>query len=67
MISQPTGVLVMEDENCTEMRSCIKVFEAIDPDVKIIRTIKACGRPDISYLKLANEWEAQVPAHLLPI
>src|ERR1700745_3824056 len=57
-----TGVLVMDDDNCTDMRGCIRVFEAIDPDVKIIRTMEASGHRDTSYLKLATGWEARMPA-----
>jgi hypothetical protein len=57
-----TGVLAMDDDNCTDMRGCIRVFEAIDPNVKIIRTTEASEHRDTIYLKLATGWEARTPA-----
>jgi hypothetical protein len=57
-----TGLLVMNEHDCTDMSGCIKVFEGIDPEVKLIRTIEASGRPDTTYRKLADGWKAFVPA-----
>jgi hypothetical protein len=56
-----TGLLVMNDDECTDMSGCIKVFEGIDPQVKPIRTIEACGRRDTIYRKLSDGWEAFDP------
>jgi hypothetical protein len=56
-----TGLLVMNDHECTDMGGCIKVFEGIDPRVRLIRTIEACGRRDTIYRKLADGWEAFDP------
>ena len=56
-----TGLLVMNDHDCTDMSGCIKVFEGIDPEVKIIRTTQASGRRDTIYLKLANGLESRTP------
>jgi hypothetical protein len=56
-----TGLLVMNEHDCTDMSGCIKVFEGIDPEVKIIRTTQASGRRDTIYLKLANGWESRTP------
>jgi hypothetical protein len=52
----------MDDGDCTDMSGCIKVFEGMDPEVGLIRTIEACGRPDTTYRKLAGGWKAFMPA-----
>jgi len=57
-----TGLLVMDDGDCTDMSGCINVFEGMDPEVRLIRTIEACGRPDTTYRKLAGGRKAFMPA-----
>ena len=56
-----TGLLVMNEHDCADMSGCIKVFEGIDPEVKLIRTIEASGCRDTIYLKLANGCESRIP------
>ena len=51
----------MDEGDCIDMSDCIRVFEGIDPEVKLIRTIEASGRPDTIYRKLADGWKAFVP------
>jgi hypothetical protein len=57
-----TGVLVMDEHDCTDMSGCIQVFEGIDPEVRLIRTMEASGHPDTIYRKLAEGWKAFIPA-----
>jgi hypothetical protein len=56
-----TGLLVMNEHDCTDMSGCIGVFGFIDPEVKIIRTTQASGRRDTIYLRVANGWESRIP------
>ena len=42
------GILMMEEDSCTDMNGAIKLFQAIDPNVKAIDTF-AGTRPDTSY------------------
>lgn len=52
------GLLFMEPLNCCDMAECIKLFSAIDPDVRRILTY-AGGVPDTEYRKDGSgEWVA---------
>jgi hypothetical protein len=42
---------------CCDMRGCIKLFAAIDPDVEKINTFDH-GKPDTSYIRAADKWRA---------
>ena len=55
-----TGVLHMEKGNCCHAPECINIFERIDVEVKEIKTF-AGDRPDTSYVKGQNGWEAFLP------
>src|ERR1700739_3770863 len=44
-----TGLLVMNEHDCTDISGCIKVFEGIDLEV----TTQASGRRDTLYLRVA--------------
>jgi hypothetical protein len=52
-----TGTLLMPENNCCDMRGCIKLFEAIATDVDRIYTFVG-GEPDTVYFKKSNKWEA---------
>jgi hypothetical protein len=49
------GVLFMGEEHCTNMSTCIRLFEGIDPQVGRIRTI-AGDREDTEYRLSGGEW-----------
>jgi len=52
------GLLFMAPLNCCDMSGCIKLFSAIDPNVRRILTY-AGGVPDTEYLKDGSgEWVA---------
>ena len=51
------GVLFMADGNCTDMRGCIRLFEAIDSNVTFIVTMSG-GALDTCYDKRSGEWKA---------
>jgi hypothetical protein len=56
------GIVRMPWGNCTSMDGCIRLFEAIDEDVRTIQTIEADGL-DTRYVRmLKNKWHAQSPA-----
>jgi hypothetical protein len=50
-----TGLLVMNEHDCADMSGCIKVFEGIDPEVKIIRTTQASFRASRHHLPKGRE------------
>ncbi|MFY9642703.1 MAG: hypothetical protein WCD20_13715 [Rhodomicrobium sp.] len=50
----------MEKGNCCHAPECINIFERIDVEVKEIKTF-AGDRPDTSYVKGQNGWEAFLP------
>jgi hypothetical protein len=55
------GIVRMPWGNCTDMDGCIRLFEAIDEDVRTIQTIEAGGL-DTRYVRiLKNKWHAQSP------
>ena len=51
------GILWMAEGNCTDMRGCITLFEAIDPEVVFITTMSG---PDLDtrYDKRTGSWKA---------
>ena len=59
------GRLVMSDLNCTGMRGCISVFEAIDPDVQVIDTVQRTlgGHRNTTYSKIGGEWHSDGGKH----
>lgn len=52
------GTLVMEENNCCDMRACIALFELIDSGVQRINTF-AGGERDTMYVKRRDEWIAK--------
>jgi len=53
------GVLVLEDNSCTDMSGCIQLFKKIDPSVEAIQTI-AGNRKDTTYRLVDEKWQAFV-------
>lgn len=53
-----TGTLVMGDGDCCDMRGCIAVFQAIDPDVRQINTFSGRKRDTEYSLLRSGEWKA---------
>ncbi|MGA0615619.1 hypothetical protein [Paracoccus sp. KR1-242] len=52
------GVLHMPEEgDCTDMKACINLFRAIDPEVKLIETFGG-GVPDTVYHRKRDRWSA---------
>lgn len=51
------GRLHMAANNCCEMSACIRLFEALDPEVKTISTY-AGGVPDTIYRRQPDGWQA---------
>lgn len=61
-----SGELHMGELSSTDMRGCIELFKAIDPEVREIRTYRAVGRADTSYHLERGKWAARanVAQHL---
>jgi hypothetical protein len=56
-----SGIVRMPWMNCTDMMGCIRLFEAIDPEVRSIQTLEA-GHPDTQYIRMpSGKWQAQRP------
>jgi len=58
------GVLFLEPGSCTDMSGCIRRFEAIDPKVRAILTLKKGNRHlvrDTCYIRDGADWVAIAP------
>jgi len=52
---QKVGVLCMPELCCCDMSGCIRVFQAIDPDVRRVDTISG-DKADVVYMKNEGKW-----------
>lgn len=54
------GTLKMEDGSCTDMMGCVRLFQAIDPNVSDILTFSG-ERRDTRYMRSGEDWRAFGP------
>lgn len=61
--STKQGLLRMGDDSCTDMMGCIRLFQAIDPEVKTILTHQSGGELDTCYVRNGgfDDWKAYFP------
>jgi hypothetical protein len=58
-----TGTIHMRPHGCTDMPGAIRLFTAIDPEVRTIATF-AGERPDTSYRRIDGAWRAFEMRHV---
>jgi hypothetical protein len=54
-----TGTLALAPWSCTDMGGTIRLFEAIDPHVRLIDTVGTPAEYSTSYRRTAAGWEAR--------
>jgi len=54
-----SGELHIGETSSTDMRGCVELFKAVDPEVVEIRTYRAGEKPDTSYHLERGKWTAR--------
>lgn len=55
-----TGEVFLNHDSCVDMQSCIDLFLAIDPEVKLIET-KLWNKMNTCYRRSGDEWISFMP------